>query len=76
MLPKALQHYVFIFFLSMMMSFLVSGVATLRAVGMIDGFFGVWMSAWPPSWGTAFVAALVVAPIARKLAAFLVKQEA
>lgn len=76
MLPKSLQHYVFIFFLSMMMSFLVSGVATFRAVGAVEGFFSIWMRAWPPSWATAFAAAMVVSPIARKLSVLLVKKDA
>ncbi|MGI9500835.1 MAG: DUF2798 domain-containing protein, partial [Geminicoccaceae bacterium] len=51
------------FLLSGMMSFVVSGIATLRAIGAIEGFIGFWFSAWIPSWTAAFPTALIVAPI-------------
>lgn len=57
------------FLLSGMMSFFVSGIATLRAVGAIDGFFGLWISAWLPSWAVAFPAVLVMAPLVRRIVA-------
>ncbi len=63
------------FFLSGFMSFLVSGIATLRALGPIPGFFGDWIAAWLPAWAVAFPSVLVVAPIARRLVARLVRAE-
>jgi hypothetical protein len=60
------------FVLSALMSFLVSGIATLRTAGLGDGFLGLWINAWLPSWLIAFPTVLVVAPLARRLVAMLV----
>lgn len=51
------------------MSLIVSGVATLRALGVVPGFFGLWMSAWVSSWLIAFPSVLVMAPVVRRLVA-------
>ena len=64
------------FILSGLMSLLVSGIATFRNAGLIDGFLGIWISAWLPSWLIAFPVVLVVAPVARRLVSFLVKAPA
>ena len=62
--------------LSALMSFVVSGVATFRNAGPIDGFFDLWINAWLLSWLIAFPAVLVVAPIARRFVGMLVKAPA
>lgn len=61
------------FVLSGLMSFIVSGIATLRNAGFIDGFIGLWINAWLPSWLVAFPVVLVIAPIARRLVALAMK---
>jgi len=61
------------FVLSALMSFIVAGIATFRGIGLVDGFFGLWVSAWLPSWLIAFPVVLVVAPVARRLVGMLVK---
>ncbi|NNK17131.1 MAG: DUF2798 domain-containing protein [Sulfitobacter sp.] len=75
MIPARFSPILFGFILSGLMSFLVSGISTLRAVGAVPDFFSVWFAAWVPSWMVAFPAVLVVAPIARRLVARLVRQE-
>ena len=75
MIPARYSHIVFGFVLSGMMSFIVSGIATLRAVGMVPDFFGVWMGGWFPSWAVAFPVVLVVAPIARRIVGRLTRPE-
>jgi hypothetical protein len=55
------------------MSSMVSGIATFRNFGLVDGFFGLWVSAWLPSWFIAFPVVLVVAPLARRLVGLVVK---
>lgn len=57
------------FLVSGTMSLMVSGIATLRAAGHVDGFVGLWMSAWIPSWMVAFPTILVVGPIMRRFVA-------
>ena len=67
MIPPRFAPVVFGLLLSGLMSLVVSGVATVRAVGLIDGVFGLWMSAWASSWLIAFPTVLIVAPNVRRL---------
>ena len=67
MIPTRFAHLAFSFFLSGIMSFIVTGVATLRAVGLASDLFHLWITAWPLSWMISFPAVTVVAPIARRL---------
>lgn len=60
-------------FLSFLMSFVVSGIATFRNAGLVDGFFSLWIGAWIPSWLIAFPVVLVIAPIARRFVGMLVR---
>jgi hypothetical protein len=53
--------------LSGLMSLLVSGVATLRALGPLPGFLGHWLGAWWPAWLIAFPAVLALAPLTRRI---------
>lgn len=66
-IPARYAPILFGFLLSGLMSCVVSGVATLRAVGLPPSFFGLWMGAWSASWAVAFPAVLVVAPVVRRL---------
>ena len=74
-LSKRLEPYAFDFLLSGFMSLLVSGVATLLAIGMAPGFVATWLGAWLSSWAIAFPAVLVVAPFVRRILARIVKPE-
>lgn len=67
MIPKKYAPILFGLLLSGLMSFLVAGISTLRAVGPVDGFMGIWLGAWLTAWAIAFPAVLVVAPITRRL---------
>ena len=75
-MPARYAPILFGFILSALMSFLVSGIATFRNAGFVDGFFNTWISAWLPSWLIAFPVVLIVAPIARRLVGVLVKAPA
>ena len=61
--------FLFALLLSGLMSFFVSGIATFRAIGAVDGFLGLWIPAWLPSWAIAFPTALIAAPIVRRIVA-------
>jgi hypothetical protein len=67
MIPARFAHLTFSFFLSGMMSFIITGVATLRAIGLSADIFHLWLTAWPVSWLIAFPAVTVVAHVARAL---------
>lgn len=73
MIPARFAHLTFSFFLSGMMSFLITGVATFRAVGLTADLLRLWITAWPFSWMIAFPAVTVVAPVARRLSAMVTK---
>lgn len=75
-LPKLPAHYANIilpFFLSLLMTCIVSLVSTLRGVGWTEKFFAVWPSAWVLSWVIAFPVLLIVLPVVRKITMALVR---
>ena len=75
-MPARFAPILFGFVLSALMSFVVSGIATFRNAGLVDGFFNLWIGAWLPSWLIAFPVVLVVAPLARRILGGLVKADA
>ena len=75
-MPARFAPILFGFVLSALMSFIVSGIATFRNAGLVDGFVGLWIGAWLPSWLIAFPVVLVVAPVARRRGGALVNSGA
>jgi hypothetical protein len=53
--------------LSGLMSLLVAGISTFRAIGPATDFFSSWISAWLTAWPIAFPVVLLVAPLTRKV---------
>jgi hypothetical protein len=74
MIPARFAPILFGFILSGLMSCMVSGLSTFRALGLIDGFMGHWLGNWALSWAIAFPVVLVVAPITRSIVARMVTQ--
>lgn len=74
MFPRKYAPVLFGLVLSGVMSLLVSGVSTLRVVGLADGFVALWVRAWITAWLLAFPVALVVAPVARRVVDLLVRE--
>ena len=72
MIPARYAHIVFGLLLSGLMSLLVSGISTLKALGPGPDLFAVWMGNWAFSWAVAFPSVLVVAPLTRRLVARIV----
>lgn len=72
MFPAKFAPALFGLILSGLMSLLVAGISSWRAVGPGDGFAGVWISAWLTAWLVAFPVVLVVAPLARRAVSLLV----
>jgi hypothetical protein len=75
MIPSRFEPFLFGLILSGLMSFVISGISTLRATGLIDDFPGLWIGAWLTAWLVAFPMILLVAPFARQIAHRLVKPE-
>jgi len=72
MLPEKSAPALFSLILSGLMSLLVSGISTYRAVGFSENYPGLWTSAWLTAWLVAFPVVLVVAPLARRTVSMLV----
>lgn len=71
-LPPRYGAVVLPFFLSLMMTFIISGISTLRALGLGQEFLRAWPAAWAMSWVIGFPTLLVVLPAVRRLAALVV----
>jgi hypothetical protein len=71
MIPSRFAPVLFGLFLSGLMSCIVSGIATSRALGEGDVFFEAWMSSWMFSWAAAFPTVLIAAPLVRRIVARL-----
>ncbi|MCL1091937.1 DUF2798 domain-containing protein [Shewanella profunda] len=71
-LPAKYATVVMPFFLSVLMSCIVSGISTFNGVGASAQFIELWLSAWLISWVVAFPTLLMVLPLVRKLTAAFV----
>ncbi|MDD9315645.1 DUF2798 domain-containing protein [Acinetobacter lactucae] len=75
-LPHRYTSIVLPLLLSIIMTFVVSMISTLRSLGFEQFSINVWMSAWAISWLIAFPTLLFILPIVRKITAMLVQQSA
>lgn len=75
MIPARYAPVLFGFILSGLMSLVVSGISTFRAIGLGGNFLPFWLSAWIAAWVVAFPLVLVVAPLTRRIVQRLVKPD-
>jgi hypothetical protein len=61
------------FFLSIVMTCIISMVSTLRGVGWVPGLLHLWLGSWAISWVIAFPTLLIMLPVVRKLTGLLVE---
>lgn len=59
--------------LSVVMTFVVSGISTLMAVGLVAELGWRWANAWAVSWAVAFPTLLLVLPLVRRIVGLLVE---
>lgn len=71
-LPARCAAVVMPLFLSVLMTFVVSGISTWRILGLGAGFLHAWPFNWAMSWAIAFPTLLLVLPLVRRLTAALV----
>ncbi len=72
MIPAKYTHYVFSFFMALLMSCSMSFVITVFNVGLVDNLLFIWLKAWGFAFMVAFPTINVVAPIVRKLVTLVV----
>jgi hypothetical protein len=73
MIPARFAPVLFGLILSGLMSCVVSGIATFRALGLHDGFMAAWGGSWAVSWAIAFPTVLIMAPFTRKIVGALTR---
>ena len=56
------------------MTFLVSGIATWRALGFVPGMMSVWMSSWFIAWCVAFPTMVVMMPRVRRWLGYVIEE--
>lgn len=61
------------FALSIVMTFVVSAISTLKSLGAGPAFFTTWPVAWGLSWVVAFPTLLIVLPFVRWLVGLVVE---
>lgn len=66
-MKRKLEPLLFGLVLSGLMSCLVSGIATLRALGYVEHLAAAWMGAWFTAWAVSFPVVLLAAPAARRV---------
>ncbi|WP_449256574.1 DUF2798 domain-containing protein [Bosea sp. (in: a-proteobacteria)] len=71
-LPPRYAAVVMPFILSVLMTFVVSGISTLKALGLTPEFLQTWPVSWALSWIVAFPTLLLVLPVVRRLVALVV----
>jgi hypothetical protein len=65
-LPLACQRFVLPLFTTFPMTFLVSGLATYRAIGFAPDLLPTWMESWMFSWVVACPTMFFVMPFVRR----------
>lgn len=75
-LPAHHASYVMPLALSVLMTFVVSAIATARSLGLGPDFAAAWPSAWGLSWLVAFPTLLLVLPLVRRIVGLIVEAPA
>ncbi len=71
-LPARYASIVMPFILSIMMTFIVSMIATAKTLGIAHpNLASSWMTAWALSWVVAFPVLLAILPIVRRMVAMV-----
>lgn len=72
-LPARYASIVMPLVLSILMTFVVSGISTLKSLGFTPAFLSTWPAAWAISWVVAFPTLLAVLPLVRRIVAMMVE---
>ena len=75
-LPARYAAFVMPLFLSIVMTFVVSAISTLKSLGLNAAFLATWPTAWGLSWLVAFPTLLLVLPVVRLLVGLVVESPA
>jgi hypothetical protein len=68
-------RFVLPFFLSIIMTCVISFISTLRSAGPSSAFISIWLGSWGLSWLVAYPTLVLVLPPVRRIAAAFVRSE-
>ena len=71
-LPARYASIVMPLVLSVLMTFVVSAISTLKSLGATPAFLSTWPAAWAISWVVAVPTLLAVLPLVRRIVALVV----
>lgn len=74
MIPKKYTNIVFSFFMSLLMSCIMSLVISVFNVGLVEEIVAIWLKAWGFAFVVAFPTIIVVSPAVRRLVSAVVDQ--
>ena len=74
-LPASLHRFALPLGTSFFMTFLVSGVATWRAIGPGESLLRIWMSSWMISWVIAAPTMYLMMPVVRRALSYVIEEE-
>lgn len=75
-LPARYASLIMPLVLSVLMTFVVSAISTLKSLGPTPDFIATWPAAWALSWLVAFPTLLVILPLVRRIVALIVAPSA
>jgi hypothetical protein len=67
-------RFIFPFFLSGIMAFLMTGFVTWLNLGVPPDFVTRWMLAWVKAWPLAYLSALIASPFAMRATRFVLSR--
>ena len=76
MISARYANALFALIMSGLMSCVVTGIATLKAIGFSPSTLGDWMASWAFCWPIAFTVILTLGPFVKRLITRLVRPEA
>jgi Protein of unknown function (DUF2798) len=74
-LPASLHRFALPAGTSFFMTFLVSGIATWRAIGPGESLLGTWMTSWMIAWAVAAPTMYIMMPVVRRALARVIEEE-
>ena len=74
-LPASLLRFALPAGTSFFMTFLVSGIATWRAIGPGESLLGTWMTSWMIAWAIAAPTMYIMMPVVRRALAHVIEEE-
>lgn len=75
MIPARYAQIAFGLIMSGIMSFVISGISTVRSLGMSMDAVVTWLTGWPVSWALAFPIVAVVAPLSQRIVRALTRTD-